>query len=161
MSSDLLEAFRHSAWANRELLSFCAGMTTEQLKASLPTGAGAPLAVMKHVIGAESYYLSLLLGERLAWDWSDERQETAEELLVFAEDLDHAWEAALLGAFDPERMLETRNSRLRAGVLLAQALHHANVHREQVCAVITSLGLTPPDISGFAYGRASGGIVPK
>jgi hypothetical protein len=50
---------------------------------------------------------------------------------------------------------------VKAGVLIAQALHHANVHREQVSAVLTSLDLAPPDISGWAYGRATGGITPK
>ena len=105
--------------------------------------------------------LAVHTGERLAWDWSEEREETPDELLVFAEDLARAWDAVLTADFDTTRMLDTRSSRLKAGVLLAQALHHANVHREQVCAVITSLGLTPPDVSGWAYGRATGGIVPK
>ena len=161
MSSELLEAFRHSAWANREILAGCRGLTPVQLETSLPTGAGKPLAMIKHLIGAESYYLSLITGEHLAWDWSEEREETPDELLVFAEDLARAWDAVLTADFDTTRMLDTRSSRLKAGVLLAQALHHANVHREQVCAVITSLGLTPPDVSGWAYGRATGGIVPK
>ena len=161
MGSELIEAFRHSAWANRELLAFCRGLTEEQLSASLPTGAGTPLAMLKHLIGAESYYLSLLRGEPLAWDWSEEREETPDELLVFADDLAKAWETVLGGAFDGQRMLDTRRSTIKAGVLIAQAVHHANVHREQVSAVFTSLGLQPPDVSGWAYGRASGGIVPK
>jgi hypothetical protein len=46
---------------------------------------------------------------------------------------------------------------VRAGVMLAQALHHSNVHREQISAVLTGLGLTPPDISGWAYNREISG----
>jgi uncharacterized damage-inducible protein DinB len=161
MASDLLESFLHSAWANVELLTFCRGLTPEQLKTSLPTGAGEPLAIMKHLIGAESYYLSLCTGSSLEWDFSEDADMSAADLAGFAADLGKTWDALLTGPFDGERMLDTRSSRLRAGVLLAQALHHANVHREQVSAILTSLGLTPPDVSCWAYGRAFGGIVPK
>jgi hypothetical protein len=31
-------------------------------------------------------------------------------------------------------------------VLVVQALHHGNAHREQVCAVLTGLGIEPPDV---------------
>ena len=160
MSSELLDAFRHSAWANRQLLESCRTLTPEQANASLPTGAGTPFAIIKHLIGAESYYLSLIRGKFLDWDWDEGREYGVDELRVFADHLAEEWEGVLFG-FDPDRMLDTRRSRLKAGVLLTQALHHGNVHREQVSAIITSLGLTPPDISGWAYGRASGDIVPK
>jgi uncharacterized damage-inducible protein DinB len=142
------------------LIEACGALTPEQAGASLPTGAGTPAATIKHLIGAESYYLSLIRGSFLDWDWDEERPYTTDQLLEYAGELSRAWEALLPG-LDPERMLDTRRSRLKAGVLLTQALHHANVHREQISAVLTSLGLTPPDISGWAYGRASGGIVLK
>ena len=161
MASELLEAFRHSAWANHELLEACRKLTPDQAGVSLPTGAGTAPAILKHVIGAESYYLSLVRGRFLGWDWDEARDYSTDELLAFARELGEAWEGVLAGDFDRGRMLDTRSSRLKAGVLLTQALHHGNVHREQVSAVLTSLGLTPPDVSGWAYGRASGGIVLK
>jgi uncharacterized damage-inducible protein DinB len=161
MSSDLFDAFRHSAWANRQILDVLRTLTTEQLATNLPTGHGPPLATMKHLIAGESYYLSLLRGSSLGWDWDEAREETPEELLVFVDSLADAWEALLSAPLDAGRMLETRTFRVRAGVLAAQALHHANVHREQVSAVLTTLGVTPPDISAWAYGRASGGSEPK
>ncbi len=43
-----------------------------------------------------------------------------------------------------------------AGIVLAQTLHHGNVHREQVCNVLTAQGLEPPDLSAWAFGYASG-----
>jgi hypothetical protein len=39
---------------------------------------------------------------------------------------------------------------------IAQALSHSYAHREQVCVILTSLGLQPPDISGLAWGDAMG-----
>jgi hypothetical protein len=40
--------------------------------------------------------------------------------------------------------------------VLVQAIHHGNVHREQVSHVLTALGLEPPDTSGWRFGRESG-----
>jgi hypothetical protein len=45
---------------------------------------------------------------------------------------------------------------VRAGTLLAQALHHANVHREQVSSIVTSLGIEPPDLDVWTYGTVTG-----
>ena len=156
MSSDLLEAFRHSAWANRQVLDSLRALTAEQLATNLPTGHGPPLVTMKHLIGAESYYLSLIRGSSLGWDWDEAREETPDELLVFVEALAEAWAAVLSASFDSGRMLETRSTRVKVGVMLAQALHHANVHREQICACLTALGIQLPDVQPWAYADETG-----
>jgi uncharacterized damage-inducible protein DinB len=143
------------------MLGALGSLTPEQLAVSLPTGQGPPLVTMKHIAGAELYYLSLMQGERLDWGWEEERDYSIDEVATIFDRLNDGWAGLLTQDLDPGRMLDTRQSRLKAGVLLAQTLHHANVHREQVSAVLTSLGLEPPDVSGWAYGRASGGIVPK
>ena len=35
--------------------------------------------------------------------------------------------------------------------LMAQALNHSTEHRTQISAIITQLGLEPPDMSGWQY----------
>jgi uncharacterized damage-inducible protein DinB len=42
------------------------------------------------------------------------------------------------------------------GVRLAQALHHANEHRTQICCALSMLGLDPPHIDAFDYGKTTG-----
>jgi uncharacterized damage-inducible protein DinB len=49
------------------------------------------------------------------------------------------------GAFEAEQ-----------SVLVVQALHHGNAHREQISAVITGLGTEPPDLQAWAYAEATG-----
>ena len=46
---------------------------------------------------------------------------------------------------DAERVVVVDDGALevRAGVIVAQALHHGNAHREQICAILTSLGIEP------------------
>jgi uncharacterized damage-inducible protein DinB len=46
----------------------------------------------------------------------------------------------------------------RVGIFLAQAINHANHHREQVCAILTGLGIQPPDIQAWAYAWSTGRI---
>ena len=43
-----------------------------------------------------------------------------------------------------------------AGMEIAQAFSHSHEHREQVCVILTSIGLQPPDISGLAWGDSMG-----
>ena len=61
---------------------------------------------------------------------------------------------------DAERVFVVDDGALevRAGVIVAQALHHGNAHREQICAILTSQGLEPPDIQPWGYARATGRI---
>jgi hypothetical protein len=47
---------------------------------------------------------------------------------------------------------------VRAGVIVAQALHHGNAYREQIYASLTSLGVEPPDIQPWEYAWATGRI---
>ena len=159
MSSELLEAFRHSAWANRQLLEFCRTLSAEQASTILPGGYGNVLSTLKHIAGAEVYYRSLFSGAFPEWNWRDDEEQPIEEMSPWFGDMAAFWQTLLSGSFDGDKMLNTRRSMLKAGVLLTQALHHANVHREQISAVLTSLGLESPDVSGWAYGRASGGII--
>jgi uncharacterized damage-inducible protein DinB len=74
--------------------------------------------------------LSATLERFLAGDWDDER-------------LDERWG-------DDEVFA------VRAGVFLAQALHHANEHRAQVCTILSAGGYEPPDVSAWGYALATG-----
>jgi uncharacterized damage-inducible protein DinB len=75
--------------------------------------------------------------------------------------MESVWVKLLAAGVDGDALLtrvrsDGSTAEVRAGVLIAQTLHHSNVHREQISAVLTGLGLTPPDVSGWAYGRATG-----
>ena len=35
--------------------------------------------------------------------------------------------------------------------ILAQVINHATEHREQVKAILTQLGIEPPDLQGWSY----------
>jgi uncharacterized damage-inducible protein DinB len=46
-------------------------------------------------------------------------------------------------------------------VVMLQAINHATEHREQIKSMLTALGVTPPNLSGWAYGEATQSLVPQ
>jgi len=57
----------------------------------------------------------------------------------------------LLSLYGPESPLNLHFANTRVGIFIAQAINHANHHREQVCAVLTGFGIEPPDIQAWEY----------
>ena len=45
------------------------------------------------------------------------------------------------------------------GVIPTQVLDHGTDHRSQISTILTSIGVTPSRLDGWAYGRATGRIV--
>jgi uncharacterized damage-inducible protein DinB len=82
----------------------------------------------------------------LAWTecWEGFSRDCSEEqLAAWAEEAGQLWEGLLAEPDDPERGVVDDDGALevRAGVIFAQALHHGNAHREQICTTLTSLGV--------------------
>jgi uncharacterized damage-inducible protein DinB len=44
-------------------------------------------------------------------------------------------------------------------VVIVQIINHATEHREQICSMLNALGITPPDMDGWAYGEATEALV--
>ena len=101
--------------------------------------------------------LTLPLEVRLqATEENGDLQETATRsgkgLLALAED-----EAGRL----PEGRIQTTDGYFtESWVVMLQAINHATEHREQIKSMLSSLGITPPDIDGWDYAEATGALVP-
>jgi uncharacterized damage-inducible protein DinB len=161
MNEALRDIFRHNAWATCKAIEACAGLTDVQLASTLGGTFGAPQDTLKHILGAESFYRSMFGLPQDHWsDWTSRFDDlTIPDLLPWANKLGPAWDELLAGGeIDTEHVFEQHRAdgtvrKFRAGALLTQAVHHGNVHREQICSIITSLGLVPPDLSAYAYER--------
>jgi len=159
MKEILLEAFRHHAWANNQLLAACRSLPDAQL--TLPgTAAGTDrgiLAIFNHIIQSDRGYVSRR-GERP--DWAENEEDTADldELERRADENAEVWERFLSQPLEATRLIILDRGAFEAeqSVLVVQALHHGNAHREQISAVITGLGIEPPDIQAWSYAQATG-----
>jgi uncharacterized damage-inducible protein DinB len=160
MKEILLEAFRHHAWANKQLLAACRGLPPEQLTLPGTPTAGTDrgiLAIFNHIIQSDRGYVSRR-GERPAWAEHEEDTADLDELERRADENAEVWERFLSQPLDATKLIILDQGAYEAeqSVLVVQALHHGNAHREQLCAVLTGLGIEPPDIQAWAYAQATG-----
>ena len=158
----LVEAFRYNKWANLHLLDVCSKLSDKQLQLTSPGSYGTIAATWQHLVGAERRYLWRLGGDvgRLTVrhkfpGMAALRQEatiSGDQLIAVAR---RAKSSATVDSKWKEGTL-----RVSVGVLLTQALHHGNDHRTHICTILGHHGIPYGDMDAWAYGEATGGIVP-
>ncbi|MEV8374009.1 DinB family protein [Kribbella sp. NPDC056861] len=156
MNEVLFDAIRHNNWATSELLTFCRDqqLTPEQLQVTGVGTFGGILATLQHIITCDASYLRRLAdSDQLPWADDDNPSTDFATLAEWAEQTRLLWEDLLTRPIDVERVIIVDNGTraCHAGIFLAQALNHANHHREQVCAILTGLTIDPPDIQAWEY----------
>jgi len=158
----LLDAIRHNNWATDQLVTFCAAqdLSAEQLATPGIGTFGGILATLRHIITADGGYVRRLADTQLPWVDSSDTATDFALLKVWTRELSDLWELVLAKPIDAERVIVIDDGvrEVRAGIFLAQAVNHANHHREQVCAILTGLGIQPPDIQAWEYAWATGRI---
>lgn len=155
MTDVLLDASHHNNWATKELLKVCAGLDPEQLGSTSSGSYGDILATFSHIVNSDGSYLWRLTESSPEWFRARE-QADFDQLLARVDELSPLWEQYLSGQLDGERVCVVDDGayEVRAGVIVAQALHHGNAHREQICAILTGLGIEPPDVQPWEYAVA-------
>ena len=158
MNEALRDAFRHNSWATKQLLVACKDVSREQLSAAASSSYGSILATFNHLIRSDAGYLRSLSGEGPEWLINRDESSDLDQLAARVAETEQRWETFLDAPIDAERVLilDAGTYQAYAGVLIAQALHHGNAHREQICAILTNLGIQPPDIQAWAYADATG-----
>ena len=164
MSGSLLEdAFAHHAWATLRLIDTCLELSPEQLETTVPGTYGSILETMRHLVGADSWYLVDITGDRATG--IDEDQMELRQLRAAIEADGTAWSTFLAQDLDPNAVLKEIDEDdgyerdATVGIRLAQALHHGTDHRSQICTALTSLGVEPPGIDAWDYGLQVGRVV--
>jgi uncharacterized damage-inducible protein DinB len=161
-SSSLDDAFAHHVWATMRLIDACLPLTPEQLETAVPGTYGSIIETMRHLVGGDSDYLSILTGDRHLVE-ADEMDLPA--LRVAMENNGVLWSELLAKDLDPDAMVHEVDEHdgyerdATIGVRLAQALHHGTDHRSQICTALTALGVDPPGIDVWNYGLQAGRIV--
>lgn len=160
MTTSLLsDAFRHHVWATERVLEVCAGLTPAQLEMPVPGTYGSILDTLRHIVQADSFYLTIFTNGRVELIDKDAGLDVPRLRSRFSA-YGPEYEALLAADPDPEAVVVERDDGVefhsKMGLRLAQVVHHGSDHRSQICTALTSLGLTPPDIDLWAYGDATG-----
>jgi uncharacterized damage-inducible protein DinB len=157
----LVKLFEHNNWANREIIQACSALSDEQLDAEPQSSTfGSIRRTLMHLVAAQQGYLSLLtlpvearLDALPAFaELHKAASSSGEGLLALARD-------------EPSNHLSTQ-LRTRDGyfvepwVVMVQAINHATEHREQISSMLSALGVTAPDLDGWAYAEVTQALIP-
>jgi uncharacterized damage-inducible protein DinB len=76
---------------------------------------------------------------------------------VLLDELAADWGTYLAGDADPGRLVtvDAGEAPARSGILVSVALYHVSEHSGQMCTILGALGLTPPDLTPWAYAVAT------
>ena len=158
MSDLTADFYRQNEWASLQLIGVCRGLSDEQLGATAVGTYGSIRATLRHLVSSEANY-AFRLGEgpirRLPPDEPWPGFDVLAEMVSV--------NAAVFGAAargDANRIIrldpDTDPYDSEAAVVLVQAFNHATEHRSQICTILTTLGIEPPDMSGWEWGLADG-----
>jgi uncharacterized damage-inducible protein DinB len=163
MVSPMQDAFAHHVWATIRVIDACATLEPHQLQTAVIGTYGPIVDTLRHLVGADSWYLFDITGDPARR--IDEDAMGLDELRAAIAADGPAWQTLLDATTDPDVIVREvdeddgfeRNASV--GLRLAQALHHGTDHRSQICTALTSLGVEPPAIDVWDFGEDDGRVV--
>jgi uncharacterized damage-inducible protein DinB len=160
MKTALDHVLRHNTWANGALLDFCRALDPVRLEDQAPGTYGTLYGTLQHLVSGEQWYVQLITRELIGAEIRRDQKRALDDLASIAARLG-VRALAIAASDDPDRRVpvdddEGRATRSTVGTVLAQLVHHGNEHRTQATTILGASGIEPPEISGWAYGRAVG-----
>lgn len=151
----LTTLFSHHLWANLRLLERCAALTDKQLEATISGAFGSIRDTLEHIVTAEQSYFS-----RISTGQPYRRSKDAPPLTI-AEMVEAArttgfglieW-APKVQADDMVQVVDREGTprEVPKTIILTQVINHATEHRAQITAILTQLGIQPPDLQSWSY----------
>jgi uncharacterized damage-inducible protein DinB len=153
------DAFAHHLWATLRLIDACLPLTAEQLATSVPGTYGSIIQTLRHLVDGDAFYLYGLTGDRT--HGIDTEHMDLRELRSAIKTNGVAWSQLLAQHPDPDAITLEQDDdgferRATMGIRFAQALHHGTDHRSQICTALTNLGVEPPIIDVWEFGKETG-----
>lgn len=155
MQSDTLTTlFKHHLWANLRLLECCAGLAPEHLEATIPGAYGTLYETLQHIVKAEkSYFSRISTGQPYRHPEGAPpltMQEMEESLRTTGQGLIE-WAPEVQPGDTVQMDWQGTPRDVPKAIILTQVINHANEHREQIKAILTGLGIEPPDLQSWVY----------
>src|SRR5919109_2379414 len=160
-TSGLEDGFGHHVWATLRVIDACSPLERGHLTSPVPGTYGSILDTLRHIVGADAWYLFVLSNGRVPR--IEEEAMEPDELRSIMQRHGEVWPSVLRDGPGPrDDVVALRDdgteSHAPAGIRFAQALHHGSDHRSQICTGLTALGREPPDIDVWDFGDLDGRV---
>jgi uncharacterized damage-inducible protein DinB len=150
----LTTLFGHNLWANLSLLERCAELTSEQLEAGIVGAYGSIRDTLEHIVTAEQSYYSRISTGQPRYHSEDAPPLTIAEMVESAR-------TTGLGLIEWAPKVQTDDTvqidwdgtprEVPKTIILTQVINHATEHRAQIMAILTQLGIEPPELDSWSY----------
>jgi uncharacterized damage-inducible protein DinB len=150
----LTTLFSHHLWANLLILERCSELTGEQLDASISGTYGSIRDTLEHIVTSEQSYFS-----RISTGQPRRRPEDAPPLKM--EEMADSARTTGFGLIEWAPKVQAEDTviidwdgtprEVPKTIILTQVINHGTEHRAQVMAIMTQVGIEPPDLQSWAY----------
>jgi uncharacterized damage-inducible protein DinB len=150
----LTTLFSHNLWANLRLLERCAGLTSEQLEATIAGTFGTIRHTLEHIVNSEKSYFSRISTGQPYPHPKDAPPLSIAEMVESARTTGQGfveWAAKVQAADTVQINWDGTPRDVPKSIIITQAINHATEHRAQIMAILTQLGIEPPDLDGWTY----------
>lgn len=159
MAHDVLAGLlQHQKWSNLTIIDFLATLNDDQLALCVPGTFSNPLHTMKHIVANDAFYLKFFDGrdqvERIDqrspeknWNELRAQSEAASDALIrFVSTLEGDPIQSGIEDEDNDAAYTWPTS-----LILAQIINHGTEHRSHIRTILSTHGITPPEIDGWAW----------
>jgi uncharacterized damage-inducible protein DinB len=151
----MIDIFRHNSWATLRLLDFCRDLDPGLLDATAPGAYGSVKETLAYLVGGEEVLAGIIEG--VSSHGPPARYTSMDDLQERARWLAERWERSFEQEPHSERLVERdrgdgERRLVRIGTVVAQAIHHGNHYRAQVCMILSTVGMVAPALDGWSYG---------
>ncbi len=150
MDSVLVNLFRHTRWANLQLLDAVEALSDEQLATSAAGTYGTIPATLVHMVRAEASYLARLAGADAPPpdDLLGSPSGLAAIRVAMEQNGDKLIQLARTLSSDTITRGDWRGGsyELPSWVPLLQAVDHDHEHRTNITTIMQAIGVEPPDL---------------
>lgn len=153
--------FRHHRWSNLEMIDYLSTLTDEQMDLTVPGTYGSSIDTVRHLISSDADYVRIIpdtpdvpqiddAGPFGGWDELRKVADAADTALISY--VDGLTEDMFFIDVDEGETFE-----LTTSFLLGQIIHHATEHRSQIRTTLSAHGITPPELSLWAWRKSDEG----
>jgi uncharacterized damage-inducible protein DinB len=159
-NSFIVQLFEHNNWANLKIVQACMTLNDDQLDAEPHSATkGNIRQTLVHLVKSQRRYQALLT---LPLEARPTEPLQFDELLGSIRISGEGLLALAKGEQTPlqDPLLTSDGYCTAPWVVMVQVINHASEHREQIKSMLSALGITPPDITGWDFGEATRALIP-